>query len=488
MSQFAGAAFMKDQPSEIYILSKDGSLLEEIAATLTVGSTVQLVDEIELTRRLSEKVAMPDLLVIDRQHVGYSSAETGCDFFAMVCRKYPSMPVMLLPSPADSTTGGFESRAVAIAVLRKLLAGGLGESRTPLSMNQAKLRSLESSQNEIEIDADTTFVRSSPKMRAIESQCELVAKTDIPVLILGESGTGKEVIAKFIHKMSARSDRGFLKVNCAAMPADLLESELFGYEQGAFTGALKSKPGKFEMCDGGTIFLDEIGEVPYPLQAKLLHVLQDGTFARLGSRSIVKVNVRVIAATNIDIKSSIAQKTFRNDLYYRLNGFTVQMPPLRDRVEEILLLAHHFLRKAATKYKCDLPIISPRLMSGLTRYAWPGNLRELENVMRRYLVMTDEQAILDELGSSDSCETVVEDSGAPIASLKHIVRNLKGNAEATAIAQSLETTGWNRKAAAIDLQISYKALLYKIKQYNLVSPKIIASRGGCESSSQSDWN
>ena len=488
MGHFAAATCIKDQPNEVFILSNDHKLLDDIGATSAIGSTPQLVDEIELARRLSEKVAMPDLLVVDRQCVTGGAPESGCEFLSMVCAKYPSMPVIMLPSPADTTTGGFEGRAAAIAMLRKLLDDGSSEYRTPIFMNRSKLRSPGCEKSEIEIDADTTFVRSSPKMRAIESQCELVAKTDIPVLILGESGTGKEVIAKFIHKISARSDRGFLKVNCAAMPADLLESELFGYEQGAFTGALKSKPGKFELCDGGTIFLDEIGEVPYALQAKLLHVLQDGTFARLGSRSIVKVNVRVIAATNIDIKSSIAQKTFRNDLYYRLNGFTVQMPPLRDRVEEILLLAHYFLRKASIKYKCDLPLISPRLMSGLTKYSWPGNLRELENVMRRYLVMADEQAILEELGSNESCESSVDDSVAPMASLKHIVRNLKGNAEATAIAQSLETTGWNRKAAAVDLQISYKALLYKIKQYNLISPKTGSSRADCEPSSQSNWN
>ena len=191
---------------------------------------------------------------------------------------------------------------------------------------------------EIFLDENVSFVRCSKRMREIESQCTLVARADIPVLILGESGTGKEVAAMLIHKLSARSQRAFLKVNCAAMPADLLESELFGYEQGAFTGAVKSKPGKFEICNGGTIFLDEIGEMPPSLQAKLLQVLQDGSFSRLGSRSSVKVDVRVIAATNIDIKASIAQKTFREDLYYRLNGFTLKMPPLRERTEEIPIL------------------------------------------------------------------------------------------------------------------------------------------------------
>ncbi len=181
---------------------------------------------------------------------------------------------------------------------------------------------------EIPLNETHSFVRSSKRMRDLEAQAALVARADIPLLILGESGTGKEILALYTHKMSARSQNIFLKVNCAAVPADLLESELFGYEQGAFTGAVKTKPGKFEVCTGGTIFLDEIGEMPAILQAKLLQVLQDGTFSRLGSRSPMKVDVRVIAATNINMKEAMANKTFREDLYYRLNGFTLSIPPL----------------------------------------------------------------------------------------------------------------------------------------------------------------
>jgi transcriptional regulator with PAS, ATPase and Fis domain len=310
-------------------------------------------------------------------------------------------------------------------------------------------------------------------MLEIESRCTLVARTDIPVLILGESGTGKEIAALFIHKMSARSGRPFLKVNCAAMPADLLESELFGYEQGAFTGALKSKPGKFEICNNGTIFLDEIGEMPPALQAKMLQVLQDGSFSRLGGRSSVKVDVRVIAATNIDIKSSIAQKTFREDLYYRLNGLSLNIPPLRERRDEIPILSQYFMRRVAAKYERDPLPISPALMQTLTSYSWPGNLRELENTIKRYLVLADEQSIIHELNfqnSTDSSTSTKEENGGK-GGLKRLVRNLKDDAESAVIAQTLEDTGWNRKAAATDLQISYKALLYKIKQYNLVQPR-----------------
>jgi transcriptional regulator with PAS, ATPase and Fis domain len=257
------------------------------------------------------------------------------------------------------------------------------------------------------------------------------------------------------------------------MPADLLESELFGYEQGAFTGAVKSKPGKFEICNNGTILLDEIGEMPTVLQAKLLQVLQDGSFSRLGSRTTVKVDVRVIAATNIDMKAAIAQKVFREDLYYRLNGFTLKMPPLRDRTEEIPILTQHFMRKVAAKFDCDPLPISNALMQALTSHSWPGNLRELENTIKRYIVLADEQAIINDLNpgliAAVSGSTADDNGGS--GGLKHLVRSLKGDAESAAIAQTLEDTGWNRKVAANDLQISYKALLYKIKKYNLSPPQ-----------------
>jgi transcriptional regulator with PAS, ATPase and Fis domain len=309
-------------------------------------------------------------------------------------------------------------------------------------------------------------------MRELESQAALVARADIPLLILGESGTGKEILALYTHMMSSRSQKMFLKVNCAAVPADLLESELFGYEQGAFTGAVKTKPGKFEVCSGGTIFLDEIGEMPALLQAKLLQVLQDGTFSRLGSRSPMKVDVRVIAATNINMKEAMANKTFREDLYYRLNGFTLKIPALRERKEEIPVLSEYFMRKGARRYGRNPLPFSQNLMNRLTEHNWPGNLRELENVVNRYLVLGDEQAILEELAPApqqpQSAAAATPDTSA--AGLKALVKNLKGDAESAAIAQVLEGTGWNRKAAANDLQISYKALLYKIKQYDLTPP------------------
>src|SRR3989440_1834755 len=248
-----------------------------------------------------------------------------------------------------------------------------------------------------ELCDDVYFVAASPAMRKIRSQAGVVANVDIPVLLLGESGTGKEVLGRLIHKLSQRAHRTFLKVNCAAVPADLLESELFGYEAGAFTGATHPKPGKFELCNKGTILLDEIGEMPPMLQAKLLHVLQDQQFSRLGSRSVVKVDVRILAATNINIPEAIANKRLREDLYYRLNAFTLQIPPLRERKEEIPLLLKHFMSRLADHYARPPLALSPALMQRCLEYPWPGNLRELSNFVKRYLILGDEAAAINEL-------------------------------------------------------------------------------------------
>ena len=321
-----------------------------------------------------------------------------------------------------------------------------------------------------DLGGDLFFVAASPQMRRVRAQVQQVAGVDVPVLILGESGTGKEIIARLIHKLSPRADRTFLKVNCAALPAELLESELFGYEAGAFTGANRSKPGKFEQCDKGTIMLDEIGEMPVGMQAKLLHVLQDQQFSRLGSRTVVRVDVRILAATNIDVHKAIANKKLRQDLYYRLNALSLELPPLRERREEIPAMIRHFLARFSPRYARTPALFSPRMMEACLKYPWPGNLRELENFVKRYLILGDEALALSELEMKD--EDIVSpphalQSGERPTGLKSLVRNLKEEAEIQAIRQALEQTNWNRKKAAEILNISYKALLYKIRQYGL---------------------
>ena len=224
----------------------------------------------------------------------------------------------------------------------------------------------------IEVSQGVFFFSATPQMRQLRAQAMQVAKFDFPVLILGESGTGKEVLAHLIHKYSDRAHRTFLKVNCAAVPSELLESELFGYEPGAFTGANKAKPGKFELCNKGTLLLDEIGEMSPALQAKLLQVLQDGQFSRLGGRGTVKVDVRVLAATNINMPQAIAQKTFREDLYYRLNSFVLRMPSLRERREEIPMMLRHFMIHLADRYACAPLSVSPRLVEACENYPLAG--------------------------------------------------------------------------------------------------------------------
>jgi two-component system, NtrC family, response regulator AtoC len=416
-----------------------------------------------------EKTERPSLILL-----AWDGIARSLPMFTSVRTLRPEVPVLVLATRAEMADYEvFARHGVSGVVLKPFVDDALEVAIAKHLLVPAQ-EAVE--HKEIALDNGQFFVRSSKRMREIEAQAQLVARSDIPVLILGESGTGKEVIAMYTHQMSRRANRMFLKVNCAAMPADLLESELFRYEQGAFTGAVKSKPGKFELCDGGTIFLDEIGEMPPALQAKLLHVLQDGTFSRLGSRGPTRTDVRVIAATNVNMKDAMARKTFREDLYYRLNGLSLLLPPLRERLDEIPAMTAHFMRKGAKKYDLLPLTISPALLEALGKYNWPGNLRELENVINRYLILQDEKTVIAELnqmsGLSDPAEKLQNrpESGG----LKKLVRGLKDEAESSVIAGVLEETGWNRKAAANDLQISYKALLYKIKQYEL-SPKTVST-------------
>jgi DNA-binding NtrC family response regulator len=350
------------------------------------------------------------------------------------------------------------------------------------------IEAIKRNSSEIEDVGEGRFlVTSSPAMSKIRSYCGFVAKVDLPVLILGESGTGKEVVARLIHKISSRANRPFLKVNCAAMPGELLESELFGYEPGAFTGATHSKPGKFEQANRGTILLDEIGEMPTNLQAKLLHVLQDQQFSRLGGRTTIKVDVRVLAATNIDIHEALASHKLREDLYYRMNTFAVHMPALRERKEEIGILLEHFTVQQAKQWNIEPFELSPELLDACTRYPWPGNVRELENFAKRLLVLRDEHAAIAEITLPTAAphsvipmprrpradfisERVEHNTNQGIANLKSVARSAMGEAESIAISEALTHTRWHRKRAAELLDISYKALLYKIKQYDLERP------------------
>ena len=326
-----------------------------------------------------------------------------------------------------------------------------------------------------------SFLAASPVMKKIRKQVYQIASVNVPVLISGESGVGKEVIARMIHMHCVGRSGPFVKVNCAALPAELLESELFGYEQGAFTGAVRAKPGKFELANHGTIFLDEIAEMSTHLQSKLLHILQDGQFSRLGSRHMTQVDVRVIAATNLDVQEAIRQGRFREDLYYRLNVVPCHLPPLRERIEEIPALFHLFLDRYRKEFGKDISEPSTYMIDAAVRYPWPGNIRELENFVKRYVILGDEDESLRELlnGAAETAEAEHHSNGNGNGSgngngngnghrsqnLKSLVRGLKEEAEAKAIAEALRQTNWRRKDAARILGISYKALLYKMRQF-----------------------
>jgi len=316
------------------------------------------------------------------------------------------------------------------------------------------------------------FIYASEKMHRIKELADQVANTDVTVLIQGESGVGKEVVARSIHLNSFRKEKPFVKVNCAALPQELLESELFGYEKGAFTGAYRQKLGKFELAHTGTVFLDEISEMSGSLQSKLLQVLQDREFSRLGGKKDIRVDVRVLVATNKNIEEMVNHSEFREDLYYRLNVVNFTIPPLRERSEEIPVFIEYFLDKFTKKYNKKVTPLSDKTMKVFLKHPWLGNVRELENVIQRYVILENEKMIVDELthGIIENANREKEKCVPYLKtwpSLKEVHREATIKAESETILKALQMMNWNRRRTAQLLNISYKALLYKIKQTGL---------------------
>jgi two-component system, NtrC family, response regulator AtoC len=321
----------------------------------------------------------------------------------------------------------------------------------------------------------TPYVGASRAMQRLDAVIKRVADSDVPVLITGESGVGKDVAARQLHSHSGRADKVFVKINCAALAKDLLESELFGHEKGAFTGADRAKPGQFELADGGTLFLDEIAEIPAALQAKLLQALQDGEFYRVGGQKKLKVDVRVVVATNRNLEQAIQQGSFREDLYYRLNVVNLHISPLRERREDIPHLLTHFMEKYARRYGWDQQL-APAVLDRFVAYEWPGNIRELENIVRRMMVLRDPNYVLDELNprkvalpapaSTQAAKPDLPDDGLTI-DLKETGRKAADAAEREAIVKMLAYTLGDKKEAVRRLGISYKALLYKMRDFGI---------------------
>jgi len=309
----------------------------------------------------------------------------------------------------------------------------------------------------------------SVAMRKIDAVVRQIGPSDVPVLLQGETGVGKEVLARQLHAHSSRAHLPFLKLNCAALPPELVESELFGYRRGAFTGAFKDSPGKFEMAQGGAILLDEIGDMEVRLQAKLLQVLQDGEFQRLGSGETVRVDVRIMAATHRDLRKAIREGRFREDLFYRLNVISIQVPALRERKDEILCLAEYFLDKHRVRGVPALQI-GPELHDTLLAYDWPGNVRELENIMRKYLVLRREDDIIAEVQTL-AATSFMEQSGTQ----RCVLDEVKNKAELEVTLDALKKTQWNRKQAARLLNMDYKVFLYRIKKLGIEGKKGLTS-------------
>ena len=429
----------------------------------------------------------PDIITLDAVLPGIDGLET----LRRLKQRAPEIPVVMLSGHGQARTIVDAMRLGAADFLRKPFeVEELELAFSKALENRALEEEVRSLRGRVRSDVDGLLMGGdSPKMREVKEIIEQVADTDITVLVRGESGTGKEVVARALFQLGNRRSRPFVKVNCAALPSELLESELFGFEKGAFTGAQKRKLGKFEYANQGTIFLDEISEMAPPLQAKLLQVLQDGEFSRLGGESDVRVDARIIAATNRNLEEAVRKGEFREDLYYRLNVVTIHIPPLRERIDAVPLLVEHFLRMYNEQYNKSVEKLSDETMQVLMDYHWPGNVRELENMIKRMVVLGNESTVLQEIaqrepvtrapahGTDDAEGVVVDDLdlvalGVDFANggeldLKAISKRASQIAEKKVIERVLAQTRWNRKEAAERLQISYKALLYKMKENGL---------------------
>jgi DNA-binding NtrC family response regulator len=471
------------QPRKLLVVDDDPGARDWLAMFATrLGYDVEAVATGEEAVRAVREVPR-DLVTLDVMLPGISGLET----LKELQREAPLLPVVMLSGHGPTQTIVQAVRSGAVDFLRKPFEPEQLERAFARALNRAApsngVASVTDIPSPLRPGRVVPRVRGEgAKIRLVQDVIDHVADTDITVLIRGESGTGKELVAQEIYEKSTRRDKPFVKVNCAALPSELLESELFGYEKGAFTGAERRKLGKFEIANHGTIFLDEISEMHPNLQAKLLQVLQDGEFSRLGGQGDVVVDVRVLAATNRDLEALVSEGGFREDLFYRLNVVTLPLPALRERRDEIPLLTEHFLKRYAEEYGREYSAPSAALREALLEYAWPGNVRELENLVKRMVVMGGEEAVVVELRARTAA-AVVEDKEPGSArseldrfikgevdrvSLKRIGRDAALAAERRLIEKVLQRTRWNRKKAAEILQISYKALLYKMRDAGLV--------------------
>jgi DNA-binding NtrC family response regulator len=417
---------------------------------------------------LLEGGADPDVVILDVMMPGMNGIET----LEKIREHSADLPVVMLSVVGTASTIVEAMRAGAVDYLNKPFEEEELEATLASVLESSNLKR-ERDQLVEQMADDDDVVWAGNAMSEIRNVLDQVADTDVTILIHGESGVGKEIVARTSHEVSPRANQAFVKVNCAALPNELLESELFGYEKGAFTGAVHRKQGKFETAHLGTIFLDEIGEMSTSLQAKLLQVLQDSEFTRLGGNKEVKVDVRIVCATNRRLDEMVKSGAFREDLFFRLNVVNVEIPPLRERREEIPVLVAYFLKRFAVRYSKPEVRVSDRLMLAFQEYRFPGNVRELENMVKRIVVLESEDSIVSELRRAASISAPngsslrdwiaqVEETAGEIP-LREVGRRASIEAERETIGHVLQLTNWNRKQAASMLGVSYKTLLQKIR-------------------------
>ena len=450
---------MQNDQSSIWVVDDDADVRSYLCELLkSRGHAVVCIESGELFLDHLRTHTMPSLVLLDIRLPDVSGLAL-LDELHRIGRHIPSI---VLSGVDDIPTVVQAMRSGASDYLVKPIE----EKDLEAAMAQV-LVSIEDEEEPGWSPVETAFQSSNWRMRKIRTICDKVADTDVPVLIQGESGVGKEVVARYIHEKSGRREP-FLKVNCAALPNDLLESELFGHERGAFTGAQREKPGKFELAGRGTIMLDEVAEMNPMLQAKLLHVLQDGEYCRLGGVQTLVSEARLITATNKRLDALVASGEFREDLYFRLNVITMEIPPLRDRREDIIPLCNRFVERYRGKYGSPVKQLPPELLKAFKSYQWPGNVRQLENSVKRFLILLDVEQAIAELEDKTTTPTPrfqpLADSPANV-SLKERAAQAAERAEKELVFQTLKEVNWNRKKAARQLKICYKSLLSKLHRW-----------------------
>jgi two-component system, NtrC family, response regulator AtoC len=467
----------------LLVISRESSVLKPLWSVAEQNSwqletVVSAWDAIERV----QSGTVPHLLLLDLPR-GDGDSLNALRWLRRIC---PDVPAIVTCFSEDAGRKREATRLGAQDVLVRPFDGARLESVIQRHLDSNENGEAEILSEDIEqLGPDSFFVSASPITQKLRAQAELLAEADVPVLILGEAGTGKDTVAKLIHKFSVRSGFNFLKVNCADMPGELLEAELFGSERNAASGNGRGAPGKFERAEKGTVFLDEITAMPLSAQAKLMHVLQDKVLLDPASHRAIPVDVRIIAATSASIDRVIAEKKLREDLYYRLSAFTIQVPPLRQRKSEIAVLLQHSMHQLARHYGLPPREFSPAVLDACQHHAWPGNLDELENFVKRYLVAGDKELTFGEINTNSNGGNGTRRAGDPERmisdaemssheegrfgpkSLKSLINTVKSETERNAIGSALQKTGWNRKAAARLLQVSYRTLLYKIDQYHM---------------------